>query len=185
MKEYYDTKLHETLRKRKTIRVEYDDFKKEETCIKEELKITKAHLATLLETLHDAEFTERNERKLNEENERKVEMLRATEKFQEERTLRETKVVLQAALDDVQSAELNLSEKNDTLNIELRTLTEINEEEIHEAQSKIDQVVGKKKEMLDEKAKILIALKHKIDNMEKKLDELRKIELLKNSTKFS
>jgi len=180
IKDRHDAKLKEHLQKSKSGETEYDDFKEEESYIKDQLKLTRARLTTLLETLHDVETTERTERNLNEKNERNIEIRRASEKSQGDKALRETKHLLRAMLDDLQGAELNEKEKNDVLKIEMQTLVEINEEEITKAQSRIDHVIGKKKEMLDEKVLTLASLKEKIDSMENNLAELRKTDLLAN-----
>ena len=180
IKDRHDAKLKEHLQKSKSGETEYDDFKEEESYIKDQLKLTRARLTTLLETLHDVETTERTERNLNEKNERNIEIRRASEKSQGDKALRETKHLLRAMLDDLQGAELNEKEKNDVLKIEMQTLVEINEEEIIKAQSRIDHMIGKKKEMLDEKVLTLASLKEKIDSMENNLAELRKTDLLAN-----
>ncbi len=180
MRDYHDTKIQDQLHKAKSMQSEFDEFKSEENCIKEELKLTKTRLMTRLETLNDVESTDRKERILNEESERQMEIYQVSEKNQEEKLLKERKHLLQSVLMDLKDAESKEREKRDALQIEMQTLMEINGEEITKAKSRIDHVMERKNQHMKEKMETLSSLKNNIEEMEKKLVNLRKMELLTN-----
>ena len=81
---------------------------------------------------------------------------------------------------DLKDAESKEREKRDVLQIEMQTLMEINGEEITKATSRIDHVMERKNQVMKEKMETLSSLKKNIEEMEKKLVNLRKMELLTN-----
>ena len=180
MRDSHDEKIQVQLHRAKSMQLEFDEFKAEKNCIKEELKLTKTRLMTRLETLNDLESTDRKERILNEESERQMEIYQVSEKNQEEKLLKERKHLLQSVLMDLKDAESKEREKRDVLQIEMQTLMEINGEEITKATSRIDHVMERKNQVMKEKMETLSSLKKNIEEMEKKLVNLRKMELLTN-----
>jgi len=179
MAEHHESELRQHLQRSTSIQEEYNNFKREESDLREELRLTRARLTGSLQTLHEMEGRATMERNFVEETERDFEAQQYKEKSIAEKQLLDTKRALKELQDDLHQSELKQQEQHDILNIEIQAMEEVNENEVEKAQAKIALVVDRKNDALKEKEGILASLKQKVDTMEKKLTEMRKTELFK------
>ena len=170
--------FHEHLQKSKSIKAAFDESKDEENHRRDELKLTRARLTSFLEDLHEIEAKEKMERKLNEETVKNIEIRRTREKHQVQKALTETKYILEEVQKELQLTQRKQEGHQRILKIEMETLAQMNEEELTEAQSRIDQVISNRNDALNEKSALLSTLKSKVEKMDSKLSEMRKANLL-------